>query len=141
MPYAPQGQQVMPQMFTGAGGAPQGGQMPQGYMPQMGAHGGSAPPPSAFQGVQGAPYLNPLTEQSYIENILRLNLEKVATVYATFEGNTEWNAKVFRGEVEAAGRDHVIINDTSTGTRYLIPMVYVDYITFQGPINYAYPFQ
>ena len=36
-------------------------------------------------------------EQSYIENILRLNKGKLATVYATFENNTEWNAKIFKG--------------------------------------------
>ncbi len=32
-------------------------------------------------------------EQSYIENILRLNKGKLATVYTTFEGNSQWNAK------------------------------------------------
>ena len=36
-------------------------------------------------------------EQSYIENILRLNKGKLATVYATFENNTQWNAKIFKG--------------------------------------------
>ena len=46
-------------------------------------------------------------EQSYIENILRLNKGKLVTVYATFENNTEWNAKIFKGIIEAAGRDHL----------------------------------
>ncbi|MCO7175077.1 spore coat protein GerQ [Sporolactobacillus kofuensis] len=82
----------------------------------------------------------PLVEQSYIENILRLNLGKTATVYCTFEGNTEWNAKAFTGTVEAAGRDHVIIEDEETRVRYLIPMVFVNYITFTGPITYQYPY-
>ncbi len=44
---------------------------------------------------QAAHGLLPL-EQSFIENILRLNLGKVATIYMTFENNSEWNAKVFR---------------------------------------------
>jgi|GEM_PF-257295 len=79
-------------------------------------------------------------EESYIENILRLNKGKVATVYATFENNREWNAKVFRGVIEAAGRDHVILSDPQTGTRYLIPMIYLDYVTFEGEIAYEYPF-
>lgn len=79
-------------------------------------------------------------EQSYIENILRLNLGKTATVYATFEGNTEWNAKTFTGTIEAAGRDHVIIVDKQTSMRYLIPMVFVNYFTFSEPLDYSYPF-
>ena len=58
----------------------------------------------------------------------------------TFENNTQWNAKVFRGEIEAAGRDHIILSDPQTGTRYLLLMVYLDYITFEGPIKYNYPF-
>ncbi|MBM7645419.1 spore germination protein Q [Scopulibacillus daqui] len=128
----------------------QGGQMTQGGPPSPGYQGAQPPGVSyAGPGGQGAlPYAGatpsaviPTTEQSFIENILRLNLEKVASVYCTFENNKEWNAKVFRGEVEAAGRDHVIINDTNTGTRYLIPMVYVDYVTFQGPMNYSYPYE
>ncbi len=79
-------------------------------------------------------------EESYIENILRLNKGKVATVYATFENNKEWNAKVFKGLIEAAGRDHLILSDPQTGTRYLIPMIYLDYITFDEEIEYEYPY-
>ncbi|NSL52975.1 spore coat protein GerQ [Calidifontibacillus erzurumensis] len=79
-------------------------------------------------------------EESYIENILRLNKGKIATVYATFENNKEWNAKIFKGAIEAAGRDHLILSDQQTGTRYLIPMIYVDYVTFDEEINYEYPF-
>ncbi|MGV3487917.1 MAG: spore coat protein GerQ [Tuberibacillus sp.] len=82
----------------------------------------------------------PAMQQSYIENILRMNLEKVATVYMTFEHDGGSESKAFRGEIEAAGRDHVIINDNKTGTRYLLPLIYLDYVTFQGPINYSYPF-
>ncbi len=79
-------------------------------------------------------------EQSYIENILRLNRGKVATVYMTFENNTEWNAKIFRGVIEAAGRDHIILSDPQTGKRYLLLMVYLDYVTFDEELNYQYPF-
>jgi spore coat protein GerQ len=80
-------------------------------------------------------------EESYVENILRLNRGKRATVYMTFENNSQWNAKVFRGIIEAAGRDHIILSDPATGTRYLLLMVNLDYITFDEPINYEYPFQ
>lgn len=79
-------------------------------------------------------------EQSYIENILRLNRGKLATVYMTFENNREWNAKVFKGIIEAAGRDHLILSDPQTGKRYLLPLIYLDYITFDEEIEYQYPF-
>jgi spore germination protein Q len=87
----------------------------------------------------GAPGQLPL-EQSYIENILRMNKGKVATVYMTFENNEKWNAKVFKGIIEAAGRDHIILSDPQTGKRYLLLMVYVNYVTFDEEINYSYPF-
>ncbi len=80
-------------------------------------------------------------EESYIENILRLNKGKLVTIHSTFEHNKEWNAKIFKGVIEAAGRDHVILSDPQTGQRFLIPMVYVDFITFSEPIDYEYPFR
>lgn len=80
------------------------------------------------------------TEQSYIENILRLNEGKVATVYMSFENDAEWSSKVFKGVLEAAGRDHIILSDPESGKRYLLLMIYLDYITFEGEINYAYPY-
>ncbi|WP_042221369.1 spore coat protein GerQ [Oceanobacillus manasiensis] len=79
-------------------------------------------------------------QESYIENILRLNRGKQATVYMTFEGNSQWNAKVFRGLIEAAGRDHIILSDPQTGKRFLLLMVYLDYVTFDEEINYSYPY-
>jgi len=75
-------------------------------------------------------------QQSYIENILRLNKGKEATVYMTFEGN---NNQTFKGIVEAAGRDHIILSDSATGMRYLLLMIYLNYITFDEEINYSYP--
>lgn len=78
-------------------------------------------------------------EQSYIENILRLNKGKKATVYMTFENNERWNAKVFKGNIEAAGRDHIILSDPESGKRYVLLMVYLDYITFDEEIAYDYP--
>jgi len=79
-------------------------------------------------------------QESFIENILRLNQGKLATVYMTFENNDQWNAKVFRGVIEAAGRDHIILSDPDTERRYLLLMVYLDYVTFDEEINYTYPF-
>jgi spore germination protein Q len=88
---------------------------------------------------QYIPGMLPL-EQSYIENILRLNKGKVVTAYMTFENNREWNAKIFKGVIESAGRDHLILSDPQTGMRYLLLLVNLDYVTFEEPIEYEYPF-
>ena len=76
-------------------------------------------------------------QQSYIENILRLNRGKMATVHMTFEGN---NQRTFTGIIEAAGRDHIVLSEEGTGRRVLLLMVYLDYVTFNEEINYEYPF-
>lgn len=108
---------------TGAGGS---------YIPGGAA---GAPPP----GAPGSMPMLPI-EQSYVENILRLNLGKIGTFYMTYENNSQWNAKVFKGRIEAAGRDHIIISDPKTGMRYLLLMVNLDYVTFDEELNYSYPF-
>ncbi|TQS72118.1 spore coat protein GerQ [Ornithinibacillus gellani] len=74
-------------------------------------------------------------EQSYIENILRLNRGKPAHVYMTFEGQQQ---KVFTGTIEGAGRDHIILQETKTGKWLLLLMIYLDYVTFDEQINYTY---
>ena len=108
-------------------------------------------PPSQPAGtpIQGVPTTMPAPpipglapiEQSYIENILRFNLGKVGTFYMTYENNSQWNAKVFRGKIEAAGRDHIIISDSKTGMRYLLLMVNLDYVTFDEELKYTSPYQ
>ncbi|MGD6842318.1 spore coat protein GerQ [Bacillus infantis] len=137
-PYQQQ-QQQQQQPYYGAGTQAQGYGAQQVY-PQMPS--GSMLTTSPTTGVSPAaqvPGMLPI-EQSYIENILRLNKGKLATVYATFENNREWNAKIFKGIIEAAGRDHLILSDPQSGTRYLIPMIYLDYITFDEEIEYDYPY-
>ncbi|MEK4566555.1 spore coat protein GerQ [Alkalihalobacillus sp. FSL R5-0424] len=79
-------------------------------------------------------------EQSFIENILRLNRGKNVVVHQTFENNDEWNARVFRGRLEEAGRDHIIVSNPETGESYLLLMVNLDWVTFDEPITYSYPF-
>ncbi|MDE7385198.1 MAG: spore coat protein GerQ, partial [Anaeroplasmataceae bacterium] len=64
-------------------------------------------------------------EQSYIENILRLNLGKMVSVYMNFE-NSQWGSKIFKGKLEAAGKDHIIISDPSNNMRYLLLTIYLN---------------
>lgn len=97
-------------------------------------------PGTTGQGIASQiPGMLPL-EESFIENILRLNRGKVGTFYFTYENNNEWNAKVYKGVVEAAGRDHIILSDPQTGVRHLLLMVNFDYATFDEELNYEYPY-
>lgn len=99
-----------------------------------------------YQGPMYSPYMqnqtaqNTLNEESYIENILRLNLGKKISVYMNFE-QSQWGSKIFKGILEAAGKDHIIISDEETNMRYLLLSIYLDYITFDEEINYYYPYE
>jgi spore germination protein Q len=89
--------------------------------------------PSLEQNISGLP----TEEQSYIENILRLNKGKVAKFFMSFPDSVEWRDKIFTGLIEAAGRDHIIISDPNTGLRHLLRLIYLDYVDFEEPINYS----
>ncbi len=78
-------------------------------------------------------------EQSYIENILRLNRGKPGNFHFSFEHampTSGQNVVTVRGVVEAAGRDHVILRDLSTNHRFLFPMIYFDYAEFDEELAY-----
>ncbi|WP_373419553.1 spore coat protein GerQ [Bacillus sp. EAC] len=75
-------------------------------------------------------------EQSYVENILRHNRGKVATVYMTFTGHQQ---QVFVGYVMGAGRDHIVLRDVNSNKTYILLTIYLDYVTFDEEI--ALPYQ
>ena len=87
------------------------------------------------------PYNKPITtsEESYIENIVRLNRGKLATFYMSYSDSNEWRDRVYRGVIEAAGVDHIIISDPRDGKRYILLNIYLDWIEFNEEINYDYP--
>lgn len=77
----------------------------------------------------------PIEEQSYIENILRLNRGKKVRIHMTFPDSNEFRDKVFTGVIEQSGRDHIILSDSATGNWYLLLIIYLDYIEFNEKIN------
>ena len=79
-------------------------------------------------------------EQSYIENILRLNKGKVVRAYVSFPDATEWRNKIFEGVIQEAGRDHLILSNPNNGEWYLILMIYLNYVTFTERITYSHDF-
>ncbi|MCI8445928.1 MAG: spore coat protein GerQ [Bacilli bacterium] len=76
-------------------------------------------------------------EQSYIENILRLNKGKKVRVHMTFPDSNEFRDREFVGIIEQSGRDHIILSEPSTGKWQLLLMIYVDFISFDEAINYS----
>nr|WP_078554448.1 spore coat protein GerQ [Bacillus alkalicellulosilyticus] len=86
----------------------------------------------------GQGLLTGVVEESFIENILRFNKGKVGTFYFTYQGNNRWNAMVYQGRVETAGRDHIIISDPASGKRYLLLMANLDWVEFDERINYPH---
>lgn len=75
-------------------------------------------------------------EQLYIENILKINKGKKANLHITIPTSNEWQDKNFEGIIEQSGKDYIIISNPNTGEWNLIPLIYLDYITFEEPINY-----
>ncbi|MEN1938055.1 spore coat protein GerQ [Paenibacillus sp. 102] len=75
-------------------------------------------------------------EQSYIENILRLNKGKQATVVMTYERGSSLGTQSYTGIIEAAGRDHIVISEPQSGKRFLLLMIYLDYVEFPEEITY-----
>lgn len=74
-------------------------------------------------------------EQSYIENILRVNKGKRVSVYQSFADAGEWKDRIFTGIIEQSGRDHIILSDPNTGNWYLLLIIYVNFIKFDEEIN------
>lgn len=81
-------------------------------------------------------YQNLPMEQSYVENILRMNKGKKVKAYVSYPDSSSWQNKVYEGIIEQAGRDHLIISDSKSGNWYLIRLIYLDYVEFDEKINY-----
>ena len=75
-------------------------------------------------------------EQSYIENILRLNKGKKCKLFAAFPDSNDYRDRIFDGIIEQAGKDHVVLSNPTLGDWYLIPLIYVDWVEFEEAINY-----
>lgn len=76
-----------------------------------------------------------LTEQSHIENILRLNKGKKVEIFQSFADSGEWKDRIFKGIIEESGKDHIILSDPATGNWYLLLLIYIDFIKFDEAIN------
>jgi spore germination protein Q len=81
-----------------------------------------------------------MNEQSYIENILKLNKGKKVEVFMTFADSNEWRDRIFKGIIEETGKDHIILSDPTSGNWYLLFFMYVNFIKFEEDINISETF-
>ena len=122
-------------IFPGTGLNTNGNTIPNGINNSMVPNQQSVPGYEQSQKVNTM-YNNIPAEQSYVENILRLNRGKMARFHVTVPGSIEWQDRVFNGIIEQAGRDHIIVSNPQTGEWYLILMIYLDFVTFEEEVNY-----
>ena len=88
---------------------------------------------------QTQPYnINIPLEQAYLENILQLNKGKQIEISLALP-NENTNIKE-TGILEQPLIEHIIISEPSTGKFKIIPMKYINYITFIENINYKEDF-
>ena len=71
-------------------------------------------------------------------NLIRKNIGKKATFYASFSDSIQWRDSVFDGIIEDAGKDYVLIYNRDNNKRFLLWNVYLDYIAFDEPLNREY---
>ena len=95
-------------------------------------------PPGNMESVQIGTSL-PM-EQSFIENILRLNKGKKVKAYVSYPDSSAWQNKIYEGVIEEAGRDHLIIRDPLNNNWYLIRIIYLNYVEFMEPIIYSHAY-
>lgn len=69
-------------------------------------------------------------DQVYIDNFFKKNVGKFMKVYVSIPGSISWQDKVFEGVIESVGSDHVILSDANTGEKYLIPLIYIVFISY-----------
>lgn len=79
-------------------------------------------------------------EQSYIENILRLNKGQKIKAYVSYPDSSAWQNKVYEGIIEEAGKDHLIIRNNTNNLWYLIRIIYLNYVEFMEPIIYSHAY-
>lgn len=121
--------------------ATQSYQIQQGQYAQYGQYGQMVPPTTSGGSIQTSAQ-RPAREESYIENILRLNRGKIADFYFTVPsanqtlGTEPGNTIRIRGTIVEAGRDHAVIREASTNHYFLFPMIYFDYAEFDEEITY-----
>lgn len=94
-------------------------------------------PNKSYESVKIPNYTVVPFEDSYIDSLIRNNIGKQVCIYATFSNSNDFRDFKFNGILEQSGKDYVVLSEPSTGKWHLIPIIYIDFITFDENINYS----
>ena len=83
----------------------------------------------------GIGYQYGYNQRDYAENLFKANIGKRLEVYVSFSDSIEWRDSIFKGILEDAGRDFLLIRDENSNKRYVLWNVYLDYVVFEGEVN------
>lgn len=72
-----------------------------------------------------------LQQSTYMENIIKSNIGKKISLYVSFPDSIEWRDKIFKGTLESAGTDYILISDENN-TPILLQSIYVNFIKFEN---------
>ena len=74
--------------------------------------------------------------ETYLEDILKLNIGKKAKFYITIPASKEISDKIFEGILEQVGKDYVVISNPTDGKWYFVLLPYLTFISFDELVNY-----
>jgi spore germination protein Q len=87
-----------------------------------------AQPPQYLEQAEAA--ISQRTERNFSEDFLSKNKGKKVTVYLTFEGNNQWNAKKITGILREVGRDYFVLRDQVTGKDNMFLNINMNFVVF-----------
>ena len=71
-------------------------------------------------------YPNNSYYHNYVDEYLKSNIGKKIEAHVSFSDSIEWRDSTFKGTLEKAGKDYIVIN--SNNQKYIIWSIYLDYI-------------
>ena len=63
---------------------------------------------------------------NYVDEYLRSNIGKKIEVHTSFSDSIEWRDSIFKGTLEATGKDYIVVN--TDNKKYIIWSIYLDYV-------------
>ena len=71
---------------------------------------------------------NPINNyyHNYVDEYLKSNINKKVEVHVSFSDSIEWRDSIFKGNLEAVGKDYIVVTDSNK--KHIIWSIYIDYI-------------
>lgn len=94
-----------------------------------------APNPRPTTPISNNMYTNGFADAKLRYDIVKNNIGKSFTVYASFPDSNERRDVELKGIVEDVGKDYLLMSTPSDGKWYLIPAIYINYMVSDEIIN------